>query len=319
MSIEQRAPSWVRFLTADQWGRKLTHPMVTEHLHDPETYVHHTAGNPYTHSDAVYAMQILQATAHNQGYATVAYDVVVHRHSSGVVTIMEGRGAWRSAATKDRNEEGEAICAMGYFHPGHSLSARPTDQMIEGIAWGIAWMQEKGWSSATTKILGHRDNPRHPGATSCPGNYLYERLPEIRAHVATINHPPVNPPFPPPTIPTYPTGADMIHPIAKYRNSDTRVFGVPLAAGRDYEFGLDARIPKTAVAVALNVAVVPTGIAGWLDIRPAGSPFLETSTVNYEATGAHNGSTVVGVKDGKFTIRSSAPAHLIVDVTGYWT
>ena len=112
----------------------------------------------------------------------------------------------------------------------------------------------------------------------------------------------------------------MIHPVAKFRNSDTRAYGVPLNANQDYEFGLDpARVPANAVAVALNIAAVPAGTPGWLDIRPAGSPFAETSTVNYEADGAHNGATVVGVVGGKFTVRTSAPAHVIVDVTGYWT
>jgi hypothetical protein len=321
-SIEQRAPSWITFLTAEQWGRQLIHPMHPEHLNDPETYVHHTAGNPYRAWTGAQAMQELQRQAHNKGMATVSYDVVVHRAATGRVTIMEGRGAARSAATKDRNEEGEAICMMGYFHPGHALSAQPTDSEIEGIAWGIAWMMERGWSARDTKILGHRDNPRHPNATSCPGNFLYARLKDIRNNVRLITSTPapLPPPPPPPPPITYPTGADMIHPVAKFRNSDTRHFGAPLNANRDYEFGLDpARIPANAVAVALNVAVVPAGTAGWLDIRPAGSPPAGTSTVNYEATGAHNGATVIGVKDLKFTVHTSAPAHVIVDVTGYWT
>lgn len=189
------APSYIRFLTAAQWGRVLIHSMSPERLNDPETYVHHTAGNPARNRTAEYAMRDLQALSHRKGYATVAYDVVVHRAVSGVVTVMEGRGAARSAATLDRNEEGEAICLMGYFHPGHSLSEQPTDRDLDGIAWGIAWMMEQGWSATDTRILGHRDNPAHPNATSCPGDYLYAKLPEIRRRVAQITAP--TPPPPP--------------------------------------------------------------------------------------------------------------------------
>lgn len=199
MTVHAHKPPWLRFLTAMEWGRELKHPMATETLNDPETYVHHTAGNPYRAWTGEQAMRELQRQSHNQGYATVAYDVVVHERADSTITVMEGRGGWRSAATKDRNEEGEAICAMGYFHPGHALSAQPSPRMIEGIAWGIAWMMEWGWSAGDTRILGHRDNPRHPSATSCPGDYLYGQLPTIRNRVIQIITPPPVPPTTPPT------------------------------------------------------------------------------------------------------------------------
>lgn len=316
MTVESRAPSWIRFLRADDWGRRLIHPMATEHLNDPETYVHHTAGNPHANRDAIWAMRQLQDFSHAKGYATVAYDVVNHHSADGIVTIMEGRGAGRSAATLDRNEEGEAICLMGYFQPGHALSAQPTPRELEGLAWGIAWMMENGWSAPNTQILGHRDNPRHPRATSCPGDFLYGRLPEVRAMVDAIVTPP-----PPPPVPTFPPGEDdMYHPIPKFRNSDTRAYGVPMAPNVDHRFGLDpAKIPADAKMVALNIACVPQGQPGWLDVRPDQTPFLNTSTINFEEFGAHNGATVIGVSDLHFLVRSSAPCHIIVDVSAYWT
>ena len=198
MNIADRAPSWITFYSAADWGRVLKHSMSPERLNDPETFVHHTAGNPGALKDPRQAMRELQSLSHAKGYATVAYDAVQHHSADGKVTIMEGRGAARSAATKDRNEEGEAFCLMGYFHPGSSLSAVPKDREIEGAAWGIAWMIEQGWSAADTKILGHRDNPRHPGATACPGDYLYARLPEIRSRVAEILKPSAPTPTPTP-------------------------------------------------------------------------------------------------------------------------
>lgn len=124
---------------------------------------------------------------------------------------------------------------------------------------------------------------------------------------------------PPPTGPL-PGGSDMIQPVAKYRNSDTRAYGGMLQPGKDYDFGLNPSVvPSNAVAASLVVAAVPGGTPGWLDIRPAGTPFGNTSTINFEGTGAHNGATTVGVKDLKFTVRCSQPTHVIVDVTAFWT
>lgn len=113
----------------------------------------------------------------------------------------------------------------------------------------------------------------------------------------------------------------MIKPIAPFRNSDTRVWPkAPIPANVTQSWGLDeSKVPKNAVAVALNVAAVPVGVAGWLAVFPDGQPFQDTSTVNFDGTGAHNGAIVVGVRDGKFSLRSNAPVHVIVDVTGYWT
>ena len=112
----------------------------------------------------------------------------------------------------------------------------------------------------------------------------------------------------------------MITPVAKFRNSDTRVFGVPLPANTDHEFGLNPTIvPVNAKGVFMTVAVVPQGQGGWCDIRPKGSPFQNTSTINYEPRGAHNGATFVGVEDLKVIVRASAPVHVILDVTGYVT
>jgi len=126
---------------------------------------------------------------------------------------------------------------------------------------------------------------------------------------------------PPPLPPDFPGGIDVIQPIPKYRNSDTRVYGGKgLAPNKDHEFGLDpAKIPGNAVAVAMNIASVPSGQAGWVDVRPPGTAYANTSVINTESGGAHNGATVIGVKDGKFLVRSNIQQHVIIDVTAYWT
>jgi hypothetical protein len=188
------------FLTASQWGMEWARTPQTEKLVDPECYVHHTAGaHP---AAAVEAFRALNRYAIDvKGYSAVDYDILVHRNpTTGEVTIGEARGPWRSAATLDRNEEGEAICLLGYFGPGSKHSRQPHPDEIEGVARGIVWGIEKGWLADPPEILGHRDNPAHPGATSCPGDYLYAELPKIRVRVAELLAP-VPPPEPPPLNP----------------------------------------------------------------------------------------------------------------------
>ena len=58
--------------------------------------------------------------------------------------------------------------------------------MVEGVARAIALTVRRGWVAQQHTILGHRDNPAHPNATGCPGDYLYAELPTIRQRVAEL-------------------------------------------------------------------------------------------------------------------------------------
>lgn len=179
-----------RYLTAAEWGMTWVRPPLPETQLDPEVYVHHTAGSvPY--NDAIKYLRWLNEYAQvSKGYSALDYDIMVHRDPvSGLVTIAEGRGKYLSAATLDRNEQGEAICLAGMFHPGKSYSRLPHPDEIEGIARGIVWGIENRWIAEDAQILGHRNNPAHVGATSCPGDYLYGHLPAIRTRVAELLNP----------------------------------------------------------------------------------------------------------------------------------
>lgn len=185
-----------RYLTADQWGIAWKRPPIAEKQPDPECYVHHTAGATWEDAAAQFRAMNLSAQT-DKDYSALAYDVLVHRApTSGIVTIAEGRGKWMSAATLDRNEQGEAVCLVGYFHPGHSLSRQPHPDELEGVARGIVWGIQQGWISRDAQILGHRDNPAHPDATGCPGDYLYAKLPAIRNRVTELLAPPEEPAVP---------------------------------------------------------------------------------------------------------------------------
>jgi hypothetical protein len=188
----------IRYLRADDWGIRWARPPVAEKLLDEETYVHHTGGGVVP-DDAVVAFRWLNEYAINtKGYSALDYDLLVHRDPrSGLITVGGGREGWLSAATLDRNEQGEAVCLLGNFEPGNNAaSRRPHPDELEGVAQAITWGIELGWISPATVILGHRDNPAHPNATACPGLWLYEQLSTIRRRVAEILAAPIPPPPP---------------------------------------------------------------------------------------------------------------------------
>lgn len=189
-----------RYLTVAEWGGTWsTGAPPTEVMPDGETYLHHVGGGAWMGGTVVLglaasraaAIRVFQALNEHakrpvseggKGYQFLAYDALGwYDRTNGYGWIAEGRGRYRSAATLDRNEQGEAFCMCGNY----SLRA-PLPEELELAARGIVYMAAQGWTTRTSVILGHRDNPAHPGATSCPGDYLYAELPTIRSHVARL-------------------------------------------------------------------------------------------------------------------------------------
>lgn len=111
----------------------------------------------------------------------------------------------------------------------------------------------------------------------------------------------------------------MFHAIRPVRNSDTRAYpGAPVGPG-EMSFGLSDAIPANAVAVAMNVVAISTAGDGFVTVWPGGSR-TDTSVVNYRGDGAaYNGAMIVGVSGRNFGVYTHTPAHVIIDITGYWT
>ena len=104
-----------------------------------------------------------------------------------------------------------------------------------------------------------------------------------------------------------PTGAPAL------AANGTRVF--PIAGG--------CGVPSGAVAVAANVTVTGSTVAGSVRIGPAGTtPSLDTVPFHAGQTRANNEVLgLFGTPAGSVTVLStnaSGTVHLIVDVTGYW-
>jgi len=169
-----------------------------------EVFVHHTAGRDPANSTvgAAQAFKALNEYAiQSKGYSAVDYSMLVHTDKARTTTIGEARGRWMPAATLDRNQQSKAVCLFGWFAPPdpavdwtRTSSRRPFAAELEAVAEAIVWMIDRNWLRRDVVILGHRDNPAHPNATACPGDYLYRELPAIRAHVRRLLEPQPTPP-----------------------------------------------------------------------------------------------------------------------------
>lgn len=300
-----------RYLTSKEWGmtRRDAIPR-TEMMPDPEGTLHHTAGNPGHYRDAIACFQDLNALAHGKDYDCVPYDILVHERWQGadtLITIGEGRGPYMSAATLDRNEQTEAVCALGYFHPGHTLSEHPTSAMVEGCARGFVYGIKQGWISSTPNIYGHRDNPAHPSATGCPGDYLYPYLPIIRTRVVQLLE----------------ENFIMHGFIPRNPNQTPRIFDTrspdnafKLGAGKTTQIAVPGSESKTQALVTLT-AVEGEG-PGYFTAWPSGDRPL-SSCLNWGTQQTIANTTVVDLAaDGSFQMYSPVKVHVVVDLVGYF-
>jgi peptidoglycan hydrolase-like protein with peptidoglycan-binding domain len=84
--------------------------------------------------------------------------------------------------------------------------------------------------------------------------------------------------------------------------------------------GTPQQVPVDASAVALNVTMVEARAAGFATVWPCGTPMPDASNVNFGRGGtAANGVIAPIGADGTVCIYTSADAHLIVDIAGWFT
>lgn len=112
--------------------------------------------------------------------------------------------------------------------------------------------------------------------------------------------------------------------FANAQRWDTRGFGEmnpALKAGLDPgEYKCELAGSPGKVGAMVNVTIVAGSPAGYATVWPSG-PRPDKSKINWSATGQAiaNEISVPLAADGSFRIFISAKAHIIVDLTGYWT
>jgi uncharacterized repeat protein (TIGR01451 family) len=110
--------------------------------------------------------------------------------------------------------------------------------------------------------------------------------------------------------------------IADTRNANGPFGGPNLAAGISRDFNPTASscgIPANALAYSLNMAVVPLAPLGFFSVWPAGQPQPVVSTLNsFDGRIKANAAIVPAGVNGALTMYATDPAHLIVDINGYF-
>lgn len=129
----------------------------------------------------------------------------------------------------------------------------------------------------------------------------------------------------PPVVDPVPlTGNLRFVPVTPARLLDTRQAGVPVGprSRLDLVVAGTAGVPADARAVALNVTAVDATAVTYLSVYPAGQPRPASSVLNSDRNrSAAAAGVLVGVGgERKVSIYNNAgTAHLVVDVTGYFT
>ena len=126
------------------------------------------------------------------------------------------------------------------------------------------------------------------------------------------------------------TSAGTLHAINPARVYDSRLSDGPLAVGGVRTISLSTAtvggtvVPSGALAIAYNLTITGTLVAGWLGVVPAGASFGGTSSINWFApaqTLANGGIVKLG-GDRQCDIwsggRAGASTQFIVDITGYY-
>jgi hypothetical protein len=152
-------------------------------------FVHHTVNaNDYTRSEVPALMRSIYAYhVKSRGWSDIGYNYLIDRFGR----IWEGRygGVDRAvvgAHTLGFNDDSFAASAIGNYQ-----ITQPSEAMIQAYATLFAWkLSLHGITASSTHqyvtsryfqaINGHRDAE----STLCPGQYLYDRIPDIRQMAA---------------------------------------------------------------------------------------------------------------------------------------
>lgn len=167
--------------------------------------VHHTVlANGYSPEEVPAMIRSMYYAHLGRGFCDIGYNVVVDAFGR----TWQARSGPVGAAVIGGHASGfntgsVGIALLGQFQPGASPpAAAPTDAALGAVADYAAWQfRQHGVDPASTAtIVAGSGSPRYPegtavalprlvghrdvGATACPGDYVYDRLDEIRAAVA---------------------------------------------------------------------------------------------------------------------------------------
>ncbi|MGY1783999.1 N-acetylmuramoyl-L-alanine amidase [Geodermatophilus sp. SYSU D00698] len=165
--------------------------------------VHHTADtNNYSAADVPAMMRsIYRYHTVSRGWGDIGYNVIVDKYGR----LWEGRSGGLASTVVGAHAGGFNTGTFGVSMLGNYDTISAPQTMVDSVAAIIAWkfslygVNSRGTTTLTSggggtsryaagvpvtlpTVFGHRD----VGSTSCPGQYGYARLPEIRDRVAGL-------------------------------------------------------------------------------------------------------------------------------------
>lgn len=156
-----RYEAWAKPGSDHPGTRKMTLPVAN-------VFIHHAAGpTPMSLDAEVSLLRQYDAQHRAKGWDGLGYSFVVG--PSG--RVYEGRGEYVGAHTEGHNSKGFGICLLGNFQ-----ESAPTPAAMASLIELIFHLERVHAVRFPATIRGHRD----VGATACPGNKLYAKLPEVR-------------------------------------------------------------------------------------------------------------------------------------------
>ncbi len=125
-----------------------------------------------------------------------------------------------------------------------------------------------------------------------------------------------------------PAAAGAFHAISPTRVYDSRGGGGKLADGAERNVSVagpnagNPAVPAGATAVSVTLTVTDTeGAGGFLGVRPAGTPYAGTSSINWFGPNQNIATTVISGLGGDrlLTVHGGAAStNFLIDVTGYY-
>jgi hypothetical protein len=186
------------------WGGGDCHPRsAPDYGVVKAAFVHHTVtANHYTREEAPDAVRAICLYHRNhQGWNDIGYNFLVDKYG----TLYEGRAGGIDQAVIGAQAQGYNAQTTGIASIGDHTSVEQTPEALNAIARLIRWklplhgaptsgyttLVSAGGSSnrypagarvRAQRVLGHRDT----GATACPGDALYDQLPQLRSLVGSV-------------------------------------------------------------------------------------------------------------------------------------
>lgn len=153
--------------------------------------IHHTAGsNNYTQAQVPAILRGIHAFhTKDRGWSDIGYNYLVDKWG-GVWEGRRGSDSWtpsRGAHTLHYNDRLVGISLLGDYNKVAAPAAA-----VERISRIVAWKSRQlGIDPTGTTVLAGRTMPtvvghRDVGSTSCPGTYLYAKLPAIRERAESL-------------------------------------------------------------------------------------------------------------------------------------